>query len=118
MPLHLISSSGTGSNNPTNDSYSDTFDDEVFSEDLMNATNIPILTRKKSLAGDSRPLTGMQNESFLSNENAADESSLGNEIVGNEVSCSNSAVKNNPSSFYLKKNQTKRAQDLICCLTD
>ena len=118
MPSHLTSSSGTGSNIPTDDSDSDAFDDEVPPEDLMNATNIPISTSKKTLAGSSRRLTGEHNESSLSNENADDENSLGNENIGNEASCSTSTIKNNPSSFHLKKIQIKSAQDLICCLTD
>ena len=55
-------------NIPTDDSDSDTFDEEKPLEDLMNATNIPISTSKKTLAGSSRPLTGEQNESSLSTE--------------------------------------------------
>ena len=36
-----------------------TFDDDKLPlEDLINATNIPISTSKKTLAGSSRPLTG------------------------------------------------------------
>ena len=65
IPSHLISSSGTSSNIPTDDSNSDTFDEEERLEDLMNATNISISTSKKNLAGSSRPLTGEQNESSL-----------------------------------------------------
>ena len=96
MPWHLISWSETGTNFLTDDSDSDSFDDEVPLEDLMNATNISALTSKKTLAGSSRPLTGEQNESFLDNENA-----------GNEASCSISTVTNNPSSFYFKKIKQK-----------
>ena len=61
MPFHLISSSGTGSNIPTDNSDSDRFDDEVPLEDMMNATNIPISTSKKTLAGSSGLLIGEQN---------------------------------------------------------
>ena len=85
MPSHLISSSRTGSNIPTDDSVSDTFDNEVPVEDQINATNIPVSSSIKTLAGSSRPLTGEQNESSLSNESADDESSLGNENVDNEL---------------------------------
>ena len=108
MPSHFISWRGTGSNILTDDSVSDTFDDEVPLEDLMNATNILISTSKKTLAGSSGPLTGEQNESFLSNENADNENYLGNEHVGNEASCSTSVVKNNQGSFYFKKNSNKK----------
>ena len=85
MPSHLISSSRTGSNISTDDSVSDTFDNEVSVEDQINATNIPVSSSIKTLAGSSRPLTGEQNESSLSNESADDESSLGNENVDNEL---------------------------------
>ena len=85
----------------------------------MNATNIPISTSKKTLAGSSGLFTGEQNESSLINENADDKNSLGNENVGIEASCLTSTGKNNPSSsFFKKKIQAKSAQDLICCLTD
>ena len=72
MLSHLISSSGTCSNIPTDDSDSITFDDdnEVPLEDPMNAANIPISTSKKTFSGGSGPLTGEQNESSLSNKNA------------------------------------------------
>ena len=68
----MISSSETGSNIPTDDSDSVTFDDddEVTLEDPMNATNIPILTSKKTFFGRNGPLTGEQSESSLSNKNA------------------------------------------------
>ena len=119
MPSRFISVTGTGSNTSTDDSNSGTFDDEVPLEDLMNATNIPISTSKKTLAGSSGLFSGEQNESSLSNENADDENSLGNENFGNEAGCSTSTDKNNPSSSCFKKKiQTKSAQDLICCLTD
>ena len=74
MLSHLISSSGTGSNIATDGSDSNTLDDddEVTLEDLMNATNIPISTSKKSFSERSGLLTGEQNESSLSNENADD----------------------------------------------
>ena len=103
----LISSSGIGSNIPTDDSDSDTFDDEVPLEYPINATNIPISSSKKILAGSSRPLTGEQNESSLSNENVDNENSFGRENVGNEASCSTSTAKNNRSSFYFKKKKKK-----------
>ena len=99
MPSHLISSSGTGSNVPTDDSNSETFDDEVPLEDLTNATNISISNDKKTLAWSSRPLTREQNESSLSDENADDENSFGNKNVGNEASCSTSTAKNDPRVF-------------------
>ena len=85
MPSHLISSSGIGSNIPTDDSDPDSFDDEVPLEDLINATNISISTSKKTLAESSRLLTGEQNESSLGNENGDDENFLGNENVGNDA---------------------------------
>ena len=88
MLLHLISSSGTGSIILTDDRDSDRFDDELPLEDLMNATDIPVSTSKKTLAGSSRPVTGNQNESSLSNENADDKNYLGNANVGSEASCS------------------------------
>ena len=74
----------------------------------MNATNILISTSKKTLPGSSGPLTGEQNESLLSNENADYKNSLGKENVGNDSSCSTSTVKNNPSSFYFEKNSNKK----------
>ena len=74
----------------------------------MNATNILISTSKKTLPGSSGPLTGEQNESLLSNENADYKNSLGKENVGNDSSCSTFTVKNNPSSFYFEKNSNKK----------
>ena len=118
MPSHLISSSRTGSNIPTDDSDSDTFDDEVPVEDQINATNILVSSSIKTLAGSSRPLTGEQNESSLSNESADDENSLGNENVDNEQVARLLHSKTTQIVFISKKVQTKSAQDLICCLTD
>ena len=43
-PSHLTLSGESGSNVSIDDSDSDSFDDEVLLEDLMNATNIPIST--------------------------------------------------------------------------
>ena len=68
----------------------------------MNATNIRVSNNKKTLAGSRRPLTGEQNESSLSNENAGGENSLGNENFGNEASFSTSTIKNHPRSFDFK----------------
>ena len=78
---------------PTDDSHSDSLDDEVPLEGLMNATNIPISTSKNTLAGSSRPPTQGQNESSLGKENANDENSLGNKNVAKKASCSTSTVK-------------------------
>ena len=78
---------------PTDDSHSDSLDDEVSLEGLMNATSIPISTSKNTLAGSSRPPTWGQNESSLGKENADDENSLGKENVANKASCSTSTVK-------------------------
>ena len=108
MPSHLISSSETSSNIPTDNDDLDIFDNEVPLEDLINATNIPTSTSKTTLAVSCRRLNVEQNESSLSNENADDENSLGNENVGNEASCLISTVKNHPGSFYFKKNSNKK----------
>ena len=58
IPSHFIASKRTGSNIPTDNSDSDTFDNEVSPENQVNAANIPVLTIKKTLAGCSRPLPG------------------------------------------------------------
>ena len=81
----------------------------------MNVTNIPVSTSKKTVAGSSRPLLevvdcllGKHNESFVVNENANGKYSLGNEHVANEAGCSTFMFKNNPSSFYFKKQKIKQ----------
>ena len=112
MPSHLISSSETSSNIPTDNDDLDTFDNEVPLEDLINATNIPTSTSRKTLAVSSRWLNVEQNKSSLSNENVDDENSLDNENVGNEASCPISTVKNHPGSFYLKRKFKQKALEI------